>query len=480
MPRKDGDMSEDKLTRHGAPIRTIEDIYRRVFAPRQKPHPAPPVAIDDPDAICVIVNVKWVSHLIGVIDVLADEDMWTGDDTERHRASTEIQRLIQHLMTGEACMVDPCCPETNELLTAIVNLNTTIITNQTTIIDHEETQIEQNNTTIIANYLNSYYQHINVNNQMQITNTYIYDGTPQSIDDDIPDEPLATGEVGKDALCWACSKYLESMIYNIQMSLVITAATASAATAVAAIAAGIVLAPVTGGASIVAGLVAGAGIVGGAAVGVLNSILNNSEAQRKVVCCMYESLKDLELTEANFKTIASDCGDMDDDENAQLLASWVNEISQRDGSYLAFLRLIGEAQGQGDWLDCDCCKVIEEYDIVAINDCTVTKLTDYTYRIQQTNFTTGESDPFCTDYRVFTAQFAESQGRCIDIIGGSGTALNRYRQLDCSGNEVSGVGGGGGSGTFFEWVSRACPPDPTTMDIVITIACPTLTFVPVL
>lgn len=74
------------------------------YAPRQTAHPAPETAIDDAPAVWVRINREWVAHLVGVIGVLAEDNLWTGDDDERYRATQEIERLIDLLSVGVSPM----------------------------------------------------------------------------------------------------------------------------------------------------------------------------------------------------------------------------------------------------------------------------------------------------------------------------------------------------------------------------------------
>ena len=178
----------DALTRHDRPIRFEGDILARAFAPRQNALPAPPVTISDAPYVCLIVNVQWVSHVLGVLETLNQPDAWTGDETERDRAQNEIRHLMEQLMIGDACMVDPCCPETNEILTEIKVLNQTIVNNMvtiinqnTTIIDNDTTIIDQNYQTTIDQYATQYNNYVANNYNTSILNQMLYDGTPQSI-----------------------------------------------------------------------------------------------------------------------------------------------------------------------------------------------------------------------------------------------------------------------------------------------------------
>jgi hypothetical protein len=55
----------------------------------------PTAGIFDGPALCLpAVNVVWFSHLLGVLEVLATDDSWVGDDATRAAAQQEIERFF--------------------------------------------------------------------------------------------------------------------------------------------------------------------------------------------------------------------------------------------------------------------------------------------------------------------------------------------------------------------------------------------------
>lgn len=87
------------------------DLMKRIFAPRMSPRPAPPVGIFDEPQVCVRLNRAWASHVVGVLDVLDQDDAWLGNADEVFRARQEIARLLAALDAGN-------CGESGQTLAA--------------------------------------------------------------------------------------------------------------------------------------------------------------------------------------------------------------------------------------------------------------------------------------------------------------------------------------------------------------------------
>lgn len=449
-----------------------------------------PEVVDPPRISLCIEIPNEMNHILafwGALDTLTWSRNWQRD--EAHTAA-EVSRVWGNVIaqararfeSGEECMpFDPCCPDEIERLDQLIAQNTTIInnqltfitnqettiSNQLTLIDNSETVIEQNDTEIVQNYINTYNQWVYNNEQISILNQQLYDGTPQSIHPDVPVDGWSIDAATRDALCLACTRYLEQVLATLNSALALTTAGAVAASSTA-IALGLALSVVTLGGSVAVGIAVAGFIAAGNLV--MESIINNPEAQRKVLCCMFDTLKDQPVTLESFKTIGTDCTD-ENDPNVATLADMVHHASQVESNYLGFLRMLGESQGFGNENDCFCCDDAADFEIVSLNGCVITRINDFQWRIQQSVGVAGPGDPFCSGgYDYYTAEFKESEGRCIDIIAAG--AMAGWEQIDCAGNLASGVGGGGGQGTWFKWFTKACPPDTTEFDMIITIACP--------
>lgn len=445
------------------PIRPAELITP--FDVRLSPSPAPSAGIFDEPTVPLCINREWAAHVQGVIGRLTRYDAWTGDFDEQYRATQEILKLIVTFGAGMFCMTDFCCDETNEKLQTMIDQQITIINHIVTTINNQNTQITMSDLEIFQTVVNNYNQTIANNYNTSIINQMLYDGTPQSIAPELGSDFSDGTDATENALCQALKRYLEWQCYT-------AAAQGGMAAGIAggALAALIALAPLTLGLSVVAGLAAAAIGVGFLA---LQEAMSDPVAMRKVLCCMFDYMKDTAITEENFQSMGTCFEEWEFYSHEYVIAQQIgNSAAYYPDNYLGFLRMLGESQQQGNRADCDCCEAVEDYNIIALNDCVITKLNDYQYRIVQTNGISGGGDPFCAAYDYFTAEFQETEGRCIDIISGSGTAMSSWEQVDCAGEVHSGVGGGGGVGKRFKWQSKACPPDPTTMDITITIACP--------
>lgn len=83
-------------------VRWPGDLLIKPLAPRQHrlASPLPTGMFDDP-YVCLKVNRQWLTHILGVLDVLAQPDAWSGDDDAVHDAIQEIEKLIAS--TEEAC-----------------------------------------------------------------------------------------------------------------------------------------------------------------------------------------------------------------------------------------------------------------------------------------------------------------------------------------------------------------------------------------
>lgn len=80
--------------------------YRYPLAPRKTPLKAPTVGIFDEPHACVKINNEWLSHILGVLGVLTEEDAWSGLEIDRYWAQQEIEKLLNALKDDSQC--EPC------------------------------------------------------------------------------------------------------------------------------------------------------------------------------------------------------------------------------------------------------------------------------------------------------------------------------------------------------------------------------------
>jgi hypothetical protein len=208
----------------------------------------------------------------------------------------------------------------------------------------------------------------------------------------------------------------------------------------------------------------------------LMALAQECDAMRQVACCLRDGLGSQDTTIDNMQHALDDCGFSFGTPEAEI-AGMVNNVLQNRDNARAFIAEMANdydsalQDGGAQLSDCDCeCACPVDFDIVSLNGCQVIPLGDCQWRIIQDVPVSGAGDPFCGAYDYYTAEFAESTGQCIDIIGSSGTAMSAWEQTDCNDEVHSGVGGGGGAGKRFKWVTKACPPDATYLNIIITVA----------
>jgi len=77
----------------------------RRYDPHPSETPAPVAGVFDDPSITLCLNVDWVSWLDTVIARLAHFNAWTGDDDEKFRAVSEVNKLLAALVKG--CDVTP-------------------------------------------------------------------------------------------------------------------------------------------------------------------------------------------------------------------------------------------------------------------------------------------------------------------------------------------------------------------------------------
>lgn len=409
---------------HYRPIITEDEALIALprIIPLTKPTPIPLPSIFDEPSYCFKINKDWAGHFIGAILITLNQpDVWKTDEThDVEWARLQVIEWVAKLLTENDCM--PCCDDLVEQLTTLIEINNTMLTNITTIvtnlttvinnqvieIDNSETVIEQNETEILNNYLTNWNQFVYHNEQMQIFNTMIYDGTPQSISPNLP--PESNFGTDEDALCLALKNHFNAMMYIWNSGTVLTAIGAGLAASVA-IAVGAALAPVTFGGSVAIGLGIAANLLIGVSGLVFNDIINNPEAQRKVLCCLFDTLKDSPITFDAWKNMGDGCT-FPDEPNAEVLLDMFRQAAQVEANYQAFLRLLGQGQGQGNAQDCACdCE-----DDISLQDfsgtgCVITPMGNCVYRFTQATITETTSPPEGRRYFSFRDEFL----RCLKI-----------------------------------------------------------------
>lgn len=200
-------MPTDKLLK---PVRWPPDMLISKFKPRTVALPAPTAGIFDEPYGCARLNFKWLSHVLGAIQVLLEDDAWEGDANEIWAAQQEIEAFCNEL--GNPC--------------AILWEGTLLRQNPDDSCQLEQSVDGGATWTLAFDYglCNaadgaSYYT-----NQLtlHLILESLYDGTPQSIDQDAPNTGFASesSDVGLDAflretaLCNAVSVFIDAFIAN--------------------------------------------------------------------------------------------------------------------------------------------------------------------------------------------------------------------------------------------------------------------------
>lgn len=79
------------------------DLEERLFAPRKEPLPTPVEGIADSPYVCVQINQKWISHIMGALEVLNVDDAWIGTENEIFNARQEVEKLMFALAGAGNC-----------------------------------------------------------------------------------------------------------------------------------------------------------------------------------------------------------------------------------------------------------------------------------------------------------------------------------------------------------------------------------------
>jgi hypothetical protein len=295
------------------------------FPPRLGDFPIPTAGILDAPYYCLIINVEWIGHLIGVLDALDQLDAWIGTSEQIDNARQEVRKLITAINPCEdSNLVFRQNPENLCQLEQSVDGGI----NWTLAFDYSLCLPQASSTEII--------------NNIGLGSTGIeelrdqFDGTPGSIAPNAVASPNL-----EDLLCYAidmlvrttCEVAADNQEEDSRMATILAGVMGVIAVA---------LAVPTGGASIaIYGVAISAALVGVASVllSISADILRDTEAQDKVICCMNEALQGSGLTQAEFEASLGGCSFTVGSDEYILAQAFSNMLDDQD-VYLAFLNFM--------------------------------------------------------------------------------------------------------------------------------------------
>jgi len=199
-----------------------------------------------------------------------------------------------------------------------------------------------------------------------------------------------------------------------------------------------------------------------------------STAFDEVVCAWVAGLLGKENTFENFKTsLVLLPDDSYPDNETRWLSHFVNAFCQNRANFTVFAKQLDGAYGEiVDGLTFECpCGLTEcdpaDLDIIATNDCTVTRVDDTHWHVVQTNYTA-----YLADKRQFHLAIRDSAWRCFNVVSQT-QATAGYNQYDCDGTNFTGVGGGGGVVVQMDETVLEYNTDPVVgIDTILEIICP--------
>ncbi len=283
------------------------DEQRLEYVPLYRPFlttlPIPTAGICDAPCSVYQINNEWRKYFIGVMQVLAQDDIWDSEDAaERDAAVQQVKEFIG---------MTPCsCDSLGGGFTVRNNQDLIISINNITIFEADG-----------------------------------LDGVAPDRPDTFFDED--TGDAGDDivrrqvALCWAVHDYVTSVAEKgILQGIEITAAIGFAATGLSFIFSPIVGIPF--------------GLITVALIELFNREFTGPDDIQQVACCMIDNLTGLAITEANFAAALDDCPDLSGfgaEALQSLTAGNLGELSH----FLAFVKSLSSYFGATDSLsECPC------------------------------------------------------------------------------------------------------------------------------
>lgn len=153
------------------------------------------------------------------------------------------------------------------------------------------------------------------------------------------------------------------------------------------------------------------------------------------------------------------------------LAGIVASSNAIEKNYIAFNKALEAAYTEDlSGYTCSCIPVgtcdPADFDIIAVNDCTVERVDDTHWHITQLNYT-----PYLSDKRQFHMTIRDNLYRCF-YVNSQTQAVAGYDVYQCDGTHVTGIGGGGGGVIQFDETVLEYLTDPVVgIDTILEIIC---------
>jgi hypothetical protein len=162
-------------------IMSADDILKQTIETRDERRDVPASDILTGTLLCLKFNEDWFPHIIGAVHTLQTFAAWVGDDDDSNTGTRQITKLLAQDMTD--CTGD--CPE-GLTIPEIIS---------------DDTYFE---TEYVPKVFGEYYSNTVTEYAAQQA---IYDDTPQSVAPDVPTS--APNSIEQNALCYAVNRFVE-------------------------------------------------------------------------------------------------------------------------------------------------------------------------------------------------------------------------------------------------------------------------------
>lgn len=297
-----------------------DDTKKLRLETRQVPRVPPAVGIFDFPLRCYVVNEEWAAHVMGAVSTLAEYAAWVGADDETAYAIQEIEKFMQ----GGGCDVIDCDLVENCLGSSI---------------------------TINAINITLYSFSFNVTQNHFDDLTAIYDGSPQSVGPNISVNPADDDARDQNALCASIHNAIGAYAAakSAQISLK-TGATVLWQEYINWVHQTFPIVPDW------LMYLLGDELYGCVAdFGQALTVLADQDAKDDLACCLFDELRDVVMSEANFNAAVASCAGSLSDNAGKLACLFDGDNSQEH--YLSFLEQYNQEllnHIAGDPGDCFC------------------------------------------------------------------------------------------------------------------------------